>query len=173
MIFVCVLLWWRSKTPSNEWTRFFIILVWTVLKNLTTMDLRSQTPLGHRASTERRIQHSRPGIESSAINSDLEEESFLNRPITHAPPPLNSLKSPRILTALYEKWVEVTIVIGFGGALPVFVNQTLRCWYHLPDNCNAISISTIHRNAIGQVRGTLGFCYWAFTGYDPPAPSCR
>ena len=47
--------------------------------------------------------NSRPKIESSAIDSHLEEQSFLNRPITHAPPPLNLLKSPRVLTALYEK----------------------------------------------------------------------
>lgn len=141
-----------------------------------TMDLGSQTPLGHRASTERRIDYSRPETESLAINSDLEEQSFLNRPITHAPPPLNLLKSHRILPALYEKWVEATIVIGFDSALLVFVNETLRRWHHLPDNCNSISIGTIHRNAIRQVRGTFGFCYWLFdlrTGYDPPAPSCR
>ena len=87
-----------------------------------TMDLRSQNPSW--SSSEHVEKNSRPEIESSAINSDLEEQSFLNRPITHAPPPLNLLKSPRILTVLYEKWVEATIVIGFDSALPVFVNHT-------------------------------------------------
>ena len=133
-----------------------------------------QEPNPSWSSSKHGEKNSRPEIESSAIDSHLEEQSFLNRPITHAPPPLNLLKSPRVLTALYEKWVEATIVIGFDSALPVFVNQTLRRWHHLPDNCNAISISTIHRNAIRQVRGTLGFCYWLFDlriGYDPPAPN--
>ena len=58
------------------------------------MDLRSQTPLGHRASTERRI---------AVPKLSLEEQSFLNRPITHAPPPLNLLKSPRIFNSLVRE----------------------------------------------------------------------
>ena len=77
-----------------------------------------------RSLTEHREKNSRPDIETSLMFSDLEEQSFLIRPTTHAPPLITLLKSPRILAALYGKWVEATIVIGFDSALPVFVNQT-------------------------------------------------
>ncbi|TEY38581.1 hypothetical protein BOTCAL_0486g00040 [Botryotinia calthae] len=43
--------------------------------------------------------------------------------ISHPLPIITLLQSPRILAALYGKWVEATIVIGFDSALPIFTAE--------------------------------------------------
>lgn len=53
-----------------------------------------------------------------------EEQALLSHHEKHPPPLITLLKSPRILAALYGKWVEATIVIGFDSALPLFVSRT-------------------------------------------------
>ena len=85
---------------------------------------RYQEPNLAWSSIEHEEKNSRPDIESSAPLSQLKGQFSLIRPVTNAPPLITLLKSPRILAALYGKWVEATIVIGFDSALPVFVNQT-------------------------------------------------
>lgn len=67
---------------------------------------------------------SRPDTESLEPLDNLKGQSFLIHSVAHTPPLITLLKSPRILAALYGKWVEATIVIGFDSALPIFVNQT-------------------------------------------------
>lgn len=87
-------------------------------------DYRYQEPNLAWSSIEHGEKSSRSDIESLAPLSNLKGQSLLFHPATHAPPLITLLKSPRILAALYGKWVEATIVIGFDSALPIFVNQT-------------------------------------------------
>ena len=89
-----------------------------------THDRSDQKPNLAWPSTEYEEKNICPGNKPLDMASTLEEQTLLVRSVTHAPPLITLLKSPRVLAALYGKWVEATIVIGFDSALPVFVSQT-------------------------------------------------
>lgn len=83
----------------------------------------TQEPNISRSSIEHEENDSGANIESLLV-SHSEGQTLLHYPDTYPPPLLTLIRSPRILAALYGKWVQATIVIGFDSALPVFVNQT-------------------------------------------------
>ena len=105
---------WRNSAFSNE--------------NLNTPqnfhELQNQGPSTSWSSIEHEENDTGASIEALALISHPEDESLLHCPDTHPPPLLTLMKSPRILAALYGKWVQATIVIAFDSALTVFVNQT-------------------------------------------------
>ncbi|THV50114.1 hypothetical protein BGAL_0164g00050 [Botrytis galanthina] len=78
------------------------------------------------------------GHQTRIMNTQVRAEDSCNSPqpivepqglnkkdelISHPLPIITLLQSPRILAALYGKWVEATIVIGFDSALPIFVSE--------------------------------------------------
>lgn len=86
--------------------------------------------------------------------------------ISHLLPIITLLQSPRILAALYSKWVEATIVIGFDSALPIFVAEVFG-W----DAADArlvfltITIPSISAPLVGMLSDIFGHRWISIIGF--------